>query len=231
MRPPRKRARTSVDFRRVGLGLKMPGIDPRAWLALARVDDDDDAVVWDAELGWLVDVTFVGGSLDGDGPNLCRQRRGLYEPPHRNGLVLVAVVGGDANMECVILAELDVEDRPAPTTVNGDTIDEAFATRTHIGAFPNEDLDLEFENVRVTGQMKLGAPDADQPYIRGNDYADAEADFLDALDQFLTSAPPPGPFGSVNSATFIAAATQLKLALQQFKLAKSTYLSQVIRGT
>lgn len=225
-------ARTDIDFRRVGWGLKMPGIDTRSWISLARIDEDPDATVWDAELGWLCDVTFVGGALDGDGPNLARWGgRGLYRPPVQGSLCLCAVVSGDGNDDVVILGLLDTDPEPAPGSVNGEAVDEARASTTHLAAFPGQALDAEFETVRITGSMVLGVADADQSYVRGEDFADAAGDFIDALDQFLTAAPPPGPFGSVNSATFTAAASVLKLALQQFKLARNTYLSRVIKGT
>jgi hypothetical protein len=228
----RSRSRSAVDFNRVANGLQKPGIDPRTWLAFARIDEDPDATVWDDELGWLCDVTFVGGGLDGDGPNLARWGgRGVYRPPVQGALCLVAVVGGDPNDDLVILGMLDDADSAAPASVNGDAIDEAMASRTHIVARPDEDADVEMTRVRVNAELVLGAADADQSYVRGDDYAGEEAKFLDALDTFLSSAPPPGPFGQVSSATFIAAAAPLKLAIQQFKLAKNTYLSQRIKGT
>lgn len=228
----RFRTRSAIDFNRVADGMQKPGIDPRTWLAYARIDVDPDATVWDAELGWLCDVTFVGGPLDGEGPCLARfGGRGHYRPPAQGSLCLVAVPAGDSNDDVVIVGMLDDSEDPAPSTVNGTAIDEALASRTTLFVRPDEDVDAELTRVRVNAELVLGAADADQKYVRGDDYADSEAEFLDALDAFLGAAPPPGPFGQVSSATFIAAAAPLKLAIAKFKLARNTYLSQRIRGT
>ena len=66
----------SIDYSRIAAGVAGPGVDTRTWITLARVDADPDATVWDDDLGWLVDVTMVGGPLDGDGPVLCRVASG-----------------------------------------------------------------------------------------------------------------------------------------------------------
>jgi len=235
----RFKTRTRVDMSRVAEGLKMPGIDTRTWFAFARVDVDPDATVWDPQLGWLVDVTIVGGPLDGDGPVLCRMAssgasngRGRFDPPRQGALVVVAIPGGDSNADCVIIGQLNDEEYLAPTAVNGTTIAETFMSRTHVLAFPGEDFDAEFENVRLTGQMVLGDAKADQPYARGTDLADALGTLVDALSTFLDQAAvPPGPFGSVAAPTFSAAGAALKAAVEQFKLARQTYLSKRIKGT
>lgn len=235
----RYRTRTRVDMSRVALGLKMPGIDTRTWVALARVDEDPDATVWDQELGWLVDVTIVGGPLDGDGPVLCRMAssgastgKGRYDPPHQGCLVFVAIPGGDTNADCIILGQLNDTDCKAPTEVNGTAITEEFATKTHVLAFPGEDFDAQFDNVRITGNMILGVKEADQPFARGNDLADALGDLVDAFLLFLDQAvAPPGAFGSVAVVAFSAAGVSLKTAINQFKLARQTYLSTTIKGT
>lgn len=234
----RYRTRSRVDMSRVAAGLKMPGIDTRTWVALARVDEDPDATVWDTELGWLVDVTIVGGPLDGDGPVLCRvashgaaHGTGQYNPPNQGCLVFVAIPGGDTNDDCVILGQLNDTECKAPTTVNGTTIDEEFASHTHVFAFPDDDFDAEYANVRLTGQMVLGAKDADQPFPRGTDLADAINDFADAFGIFLVNTvAPPGPFGCVAVATFGLAATALQIALDKLKLARQQYLSATIMG-
>lgn len=235
----RFRTRRRVDMSRVAEGLKGPGIDTRTWFAFARVDEDPDATVWDAELGWLCDVTIVGGPLDGDGPVLCRMAsagaatgKGQFDPPHQGCLVVVAVPGGDTNNDCVIIGQLNDSECAVPGAVNGTAIDEAFASRTHVLAFPGEDFDAEFDNVRLTGQMVLGTPDANQPFARGTDLADALDALVDALSMFLDQAPaPPGAFGSVAAPVFTAAGAALKIAIEQFKLARQQYLSTRIKGT
>jgi hypothetical protein len=256
----RTRVRKVPDFGRIAEGISRPGIDPRVWLALARVDDDPDAVVWDEALGWIVDVTFVGGPLDGDGPCPCRVASGgegagvgYARPPRAGGLVVVQIINGDANDDAVILGQLWEQRTAAPSSVNGDSIverdpqsGEVAAAETHIAVFPEEDVDEEWRNVRVTGErMVLGAPDADQPFIRGDDYADAEADFVDAVETYsgqiegaFQALVPPGPpvtpvTGAQASAALLAiqaAGIPLQLAIQQFKSARDTYLSTRIVG-
>jgi len=234
----RYRTRSRVDMSRVAAGLKMPGIDTRTWVALARVDEDPDATVWDPELGWLVDVTIVGGPLDGDGPILCRvashgaaNGKGQYNPPSQGCLVFVGIPGGDTNDDCVILGQLNDSDCKAPSEVNGTAINEEFAAHTHIFAFPDDDLDAEYAAVRLTGQMVLGAKDADQPYTRGDDLADALGDLADALGLFAANAViPPGPGGVMVVSSFTAATTALQTSINKFKLARQKYLSTTIKG-
>lgn len=233
------RLRPRLDFGRVAAGVSRPGIDPRSWISMARVDVDPDAIVWDRELGWLVDVTLVGGGLDGEGPVLCRfpssgqgVGAGGYDPPRAGCLVIVAIPGGDPNNDCIIIGQLHDEGCAAATVVNGVDITEAFAQRTHIFAFPDEDLDAAFEHVRITGDMTLGVPDANQPFARGNDLAGAIDDFADALILFLDSAAAvPGGFGEVTATGFTTAGGVLKTKAQAFKAARARWLSQRIRGT
>lgn len=236
----RTRTRLRMDFGRIAEAVKRPGVDPRTWLALARVDDDPDARVWDDELGWIVDVTFRGGALDGEGPIPCRVMgaagagAGVYRPPHLDALVVVAVPHGDPNNDCIVLGELhDVEHVP-PAEVNGTQITEEFALATHILVYPGEDIDAQFRNVRLTGeQMVLGAAEADQPFARGADLADALDALADALDSFanaLATAAPAPPNAALTVAAVLAAYTPLATAIGQFKTARDTYLSTRIRG-
>lgn len=230
---------TPIDVGRLSRALERDGIDTRTWINMARVDEDPDATVWDAELGWLCDVTLVGGPLDEDGPILARlpssgqgAGKGRYEPPRQGGLVLVAIPNGDTNNDCIILGQLHDSGVAAASKINGTDITEALAARTHIWAFPGEDLDGEFENVRLTGRMTLGVKDADQAFVRGNAQADAFDELLDALSTFLTGAAvPPNPIGSIQLAAWGTAATKLKAAILAYKGKRSQILSSTIRGT
>jgi hypothetical protein len=185
--------------------LSRPGIDPRAWVVYARIDDDKDAIVWDPELGWFVDVTIVSGSLAGE-PALARVSAdalvsgGRYTPPRANALVLLAVPNGDLNDEAVVLTQLHTIERGAPTTINGDTIverdpqaGEVAALATHLAVFPGEDCDEEWRERRVTTSgahklhgdtMELGVAGADQSYVRGEDKADADEALASAVDTY-----------------------------------------------
>lgn len=241
----RTMTRLRPDFDRIAQALKRPGIDPRSWLNMARVDEDPDAIVWDAQVGWLVDVTFVGGALDGEGPVVCRvsswgQGQGVtsQRPPRPDCLVLVAVPGGDPNEECVIVGQLHDEVCKPPAAVNGTTITEEFALETHFEVFPGEDLDAEYRNVRITAEsMTLGAAAADQPFPRGNDLADALDNLADSLDALAAALTTSGSVigtsvsgGAVTAAIIGAVTAPLQTAVASFKAARTGYLSSRITG-
>jgi len=238
-------SRRSLDFGRIAEAVSRPGIDPRAWVALARVDDDPDAVVWDADLGWTADVTFAGGPLAGEGPVSCRVASpaqgagaGRASPVRQGGLVVVVIPSGDPNEDAVIVGQLhDVDDARAPTSVNGDSIVETDASSgqvaadvTHLTALPDEDLDEEWRSWRVTADaMTLGVADADQPFVRGDDQADALDDLADALGQFAAAiavAPVVGAAVALDPATLAT----FQQAIAAFKAARQSYLSTRIKG-
>lgn len=244
----RGETRETIDFGRLAGALARDGIDTRTWVSLARVDVDKDATVWDPVLGWIVDITFVAGELDGEGPIPARMgslgagaSKGKHDPPRQGALVVVVVIAGDPNVEVVILGYLhDLEHKPV-TTINGTELTEELASHTFIDAFPDEDKESEYQNLRMTGrdsakilgeQVRLADNEAAQAYVRGDDYAAAEAAFLDAMSTFLDMAlVPVGAFGSVNAGSFQTAAQLLKSQIQTFKAAKDAYLSKRIKGT
>lgn len=236
-------ARSSVrlrpDMSRIADALSRPGIDPRAWVVLARVDDDPDAIVWDADIGWIVDVTFA----DGEGPITCRVTSesqgssvGSIRPVRADSLVVVLVPNGDPNDEAVIIGDLhDVDTNTAPTTINTEPITEELAASTHIDAYPGESLDQEWTSVRITAseQLLLGIPVPIQSFVRGDDYADALGTFLDALDVFvdtLATAPPAAPNAALTVASVLAAAQIFQPQIATFKASRATYLSTRIKG-
>lgn len=243
-----RRSPTGLDLRGAVAGMAQPGLDTRSWNVMARVDDDPDAIVWDADLGWIVDVTIVSGPSAGDGPVTCRvassaqgPNTGRSCPVHADGLVIVSTTG-DPNEDAIIIGQLhDTETNPTPTAVNGDSIVETSASDgqvaadvTHISVLPDEDLDEEWRNVRITADgMVLGTADADQSFARGDDLADAIDDFADAIDDFcdsLIGSTPAPPNAALTVADVIAAATPLKVAVARLKAAKNQWLSSRIKG-
>ena len=133
------RIRRRIDLGRLREAMSGPGADPRTWIALARVDDDADAVRWDEHLGWVADVTFVGGGLDGEGPVPCRvawsyagPSAGRSEPVERGVLCVVALPEGDPNAQPVIVGMLSVPEHSAPADVLGGSITETLALGTHL---------------------------------------------------------------------------------------------------
>lgn len=255
----RSRVRLRMDFSRIAMSVSRPGIDPRTWVSYARVDDDPDAIVWDEELGWLVDATCVGGALEGE-PVLCRTGSdgqgngvGRYSPPRAGCLVLVSIPNGDVNDDCVILRQLHDAECLAPTTVNGDQIVErdassgqVAAAETHLAVFPQEDKDEEWRAVRVTASgahkvhgetVELGVDGADQPFVRGEDLRsaiDALADGIKAAFFALTNGGSTSAGGvPLTAAQAAYGATPLlgiQKAVQDVKDAADAYLSERISG-
>lgn len=196
----RSRIRTRIDAGRLRELIRGPGADTRTWVFFARVLDTDTAVRWDAELGWLVDVTIVGGQLDGEGPVPCRvawcyagDGVGVSEPVERGVHVVGIMPEADLNGTPVIVGMLSTPDFPAPTTVNGEDVDADFAKATHLRKSARN-FDAQFgslwraaatDDARLLAQaVKLADDDASQSYVRGEDFADALERFLDATDQF-----------------------------------------------
>jgi hypothetical protein len=226
-------------------------MDVRTWISMARTDveteDAPDVFVWDDKKGWLADVTFVGGGLDGDRRN-CRLISGAQgagvlstRPPRPDGLTLIALPNGDPNDDAIIVGQLADDELSIPATVNGDTIVERNATEgqvaaieTHLDIFPEEDLDQEWRNVRITADnMTLAVPDADQPFVRGTDQADALDDVFDAILDFataLSASTPAPPNGALTVAEVIAALPDLVAKISEWKAARPTYLSTKIKG-
>lgn len=206
-----------------------PGSDPRVWLALARVDDADEAQRWDPEFGWLVDVTFVSGELAGEDGIPCRVARsyvgveeGRIDPPVPNSLVLVAVVDGDPNVEPTIVGALySAGDFDPPATINGEdvtaTVAEAFHLfRTSKGIRWQVDGDAFLE---VGGVLYLADPNATQSFVRGDDQQAALDDFFALLNtwgaEVATGITGAGGTAPPSQAAFIEGIATLRLELQQ----------------
>lgn len=246
-RAARSRIRQHLDMRRLGLAVSYPGIDPRSWVSFGRVDDDDDAVRWDAERGWIVDVTMLGGGIDGEGPIACRVTGSFVsdggarvEPVTRKQLVLVAIPEGSLNVNPTIVGVISTPDLPPPASVNGQDIDEDFAKANHVLVTPHSVQQEVGERWRTSAtsratleapEVRLADEDADQSFVRGNDQLDALGDVLDALDAYLnsvqsimTATPFPKPGLSV-------AYTAWQASLQAARASLQNALSTKIKGS
>ena len=235
-----------IDTNRLGAAVSHPGIDPRTWVANARVDVDPNAIVWDAQLGWLVDVTITSGSWAGEGPINCRVSTGMQgassgacRPVRPDGAVVVIFPAGDPNEDAIIVGQLhDVDLNFAPSVVNGEPIVElggspgqVGADSTHITAAPLENLDQEWLNARITAvvQLILGSAQATQPFVRGTDLATALADFSTAAGNVVSAlavAPVAGAVVALPPPTLLLF-TNAVTALQA---ASTNYLSVKILG-
>jgi len=245
---PRSRTRLVPDFSRLAQAVTRPGIDTREHFAICRIDEDTDeqkSIRWDDELGWLVTVTVMQGNFAGQGGIVCRyasdsqgQVSTKAVPPRSGVMVGVAFPSGDPNEDAVILGQIHDIDHPVPAEINGDTIverdpseGEIAAIDTHIGVYPVEDLDEEWRNVRITAdKMILGTADADQSFPRGEDQADAIEAAMDAILDFANAVV--GANYTTGSLVFVPPYTiaNLTIAIEQFKNARSEYLSERIKG-
>ena len=196
--------------------MKGPGADTRTWLFYARVDDDDDAVRWNDEVGWLVDVTVAGGQLDGEGPVACRvgwpysaSGAANSSPVQRGVLVACLLPEADLNGTPVIVGLIPTSGEPVPSSVNGQNIDADFAKATHFLVTEHDVQQEVGERWRTSAtqratleapEVRLADEDAGQSYVRGEDYADAADALAEASDDFgqqvltaFTNLVPPGP--------------------------------------
>lgn len=245
----RSRIRTRFDSGRLRELIRGPGADTRTWLFYGRVDDDDDAVRWEDGIGWVVDVTVVGGPLDGEGPVPCRvgwpyagDGAGSSSPIERGVLVACLLPEADLNGTPVIVATVSTTERPVPTSVNGETIDGAFSKETHWLVSPHN-VEVEVgSTARVSASdtwkllaqnVVLADDNAGQSYVRGDDQLDALDNLIDALDAFaqtLATATPAPPNGALTVASVALAYASLAPALIAAKTALQSALSSRIRG-
>jgi len=242
--------RRTIDTSRLSAAASRPGIDPRINLSLAIVKD----IAFDAEHGIFVDVQLVPtGELETAylGSGYAGNLAGDYCPVKLEDTVLVGLPSGDAGNGPIILARWNSAGDPPPLDFQdpdneGEArkarvlrveVDQPYLIRTS-GSGDGVDISVEGDGdlileVKGAGTAKLGDREADQPFVRGNDYADAEGTFLDALETFVTAVSGAGadPQGGLLAAGVIAAVTAFKPSISTFKNARTTYLSTKVEGT
>ncbi len=133
------RIRRRFDLGRLRIAMAGAGADTRTWVTSARIDDDPDAISFDADVGWIVDVTFIGGDLAEEGPVPCRVAMsfggdgfGELEPPALGCEVNVLINEGDPNANPIIIGYTDNGDGCGPpTVVAGFPVTELTAAGTH----------------------------------------------------------------------------------------------------
>lgn len=152
---PRASRQRIFPFYRLARAIGHPGIDPRSWMAIARVDDDEDAIRFEPPMGWLVDVTFTTGALAQVGPVPCRVAPDFAgagatrsTPIDRDCEVLVAVPSGDPNDSPSIVGQLhNGGGCPVPESVAGQPLTEELARSTHLLRSPHGALE-EYDGAR-----------------------------------------------------------------------------------
>lgn len=242
--------RAPWDVHRLQQALAGRGLDTRTWTGIARVDDTDEAIRWDSELGWIVDVTIESGPLHGTGPIACQLTTSFVEsngiradPPTIGSVVAITINRGTPN-DCVFIVGVIVSaDKAPPGSVNGIQIDTDMAERTHIFVSDHDVQQQVGEKWRTSAtsratleapEVRLASDSADQSYIRGEDYADAADDFADACDTYalavftaFTRLTPPGPPATPVTGVEVAnAVLDISIAYNRFATAVQIFKHQ-----
>lgn len=201
------RVRRLLDFNRLRQAVSGPGIDPRSWVELGRVDDDPDAITWLPGTGWTVDVTFVTGELAEEDEVPCQVSSaiggalsGSFAPIKPGCPVVVLMPAGNPNVSPTIIGVLHaVDDCQVPVEINllpvteqvmldnvvvksGDSLEVEFAGDAHVQA-PAWWLIGE----RINLAPLTPRSDATEPFIRGNQYGVALNAFLTSVETFSSA--------------------------------------------
>lgn len=185
-----------MDARRLGLAVSYPGIDPRTWVTNGRLEEDTDSLRWDPMVGWIIDVTLLGSSLEGQNEVACRvtDEDGVFSPFKPGTEVIVGLPAGEAD-GAVVLGVLHNQDGDqVPTTVTGLPITGTPASsatfNSDLPAFTVSPFDTEFKNspynrreeyagdwviqaanaVLEGEQVRIAGRNAAQSFVRGEDY-------------------------------------------------------------
>ncbi len=202
------------DVARMGLAVSYPGIDPRTWVSSARVDDDADALTWDATCGWIADVSFYGSALDGETETPCRVLSngppgagfGEYIPPVPNCEVLVVMPDGDPEVGPLVVGYATNESTcKPPIEINGIPIDGELLSSTPLRVSP---FDTEFKKsphhrreeyaldrhiqarnqiLEAGEQVKLALRDAAQSFVRGERFVEVLNGWIDAVSSYVSA--------------------------------------------
>lgn len=211
------RQRRHVDFGRLREALRGPGVDTRVWICAGRIESDPEAIAWDPDVGWIVDVQIYGGELDGEGSIPCRVAMAYSgagatrsDPPELGGEVLIAITDGDPNANPVVIGKLHNEGEKVPTELQGLPLLEQLARTTHFTISPHGSREqwggprvvtaegfqaLSAELLALAGTVMLGGQlaldgtpvPATQPYVRGAQQLAALTTLLTALGVYATA--------------------------------------------
>lgn len=243
--------RSSIDTSRMSALASRPGIDPRIWLSLAVVEDvafaEGEGIFVDLRLQPTgeEETAFLGSCYAGNGA-------GDYCPLNKDDTVLVAMPSGDSGNGPIIIARYNsAADPPAADFEDPDQAGEPARDRVirmepgrklkirTSGDGDGVDISVEGDGsiiceTKGSGKVLLADRDADQPFVRGTDYADAEASFVDSLGDLVTAINTAITAASATTAGGIVidpvSLTAFSAARTAFKDAKNTYLSQKVHG-
>ena len=210
----RKHAPNTVDVLRLGKAVRHAGIDPRVWTTAGRISTEGEAVRWDADLGYVVDVVAYGGNLTGK-TLVCRvatNSEGHFIPLSKDDDVMVAVPEGDTNLLPTIVGVMNNADgNEAPGDIHGLEIDGSVDDTTasfdaEAGSVAPYDTEIKYtpHNLREEfgGYYFVKASDcvlegdnvrfskrtADQSFIRGDRFTEVLGPYLDAMASYISAA-------------------------------------------
>lgn len=242
--PTGARRRRGFDVGRLSMAVSRPGIDPRTWVSMARVDRDGDSVRWVGSYGWVVDVTFYGDGLDQEGVP-CRVLNngptgdgfGEYVPPAPGVEVLVGVPDGSPENSVVLGTLRNSDGCLPPSEINGLPISGDVETSTPLVG-PVSPYDTEIKRsphgrreqysgdlvtqaravTLVSEQIRLGSETAKQPALLGTATNANLTTLLQGLQvmasTFSGMTGPLAPFQAVGTA-LAAAVTNVQNALPE----------------
>lgn len=229
-RGPRTSVRTRPDVNALASAVSRPGVDPRVWITLAVVTE----LGYDPDEGPFADLQY---QPNGDqetaliGSNYAGAEFGDWSSVEIGDTVLVAVPMGDpGNGPTIICRMWNAGDKPFAEMQDADDSEVPTQNRV-LRVKPGKKFQLVISGDGA--RIELAQKDATQSFVRGDDYADAEGEFLDALDTFvqtLATATPAPPNSALTVAAVLAAANIFRPKITAFKNARNDYLSTKIKG-
>lgn len=203
------RTRRVFDVERLAESLERPEWTT-PWISMARVDEEPDAVRWDQDHGWVVDVTFFGGELDQEGEIPCRvlspglgcDGYGEFSPPDLSCEVAVAQPDG-LDSPVILGSACNADGGRPPDSVNGLPISGEAAVSTAATVSP---YDTEFRRsphnrrehydgdhwdqaanqvLEAAELVRLATRNAGQSFVRGERFVEVLGVWMQAVTDFV----------------------------------------------
>jgi hypothetical protein len=239
-----QRGHGRVDVERIAEAVSRPGIDPRAWITLARTEAGSDARRYDPDNGWIVDAVAYGSAVHGNSlpcrvasawPGLAGY--GEFRPPADDEEIVVVLPGGDPDEDPIAIGVVANGDGGGPPeTVAGRQVN---PTGTTTPGGPIAATDCEFskspysrveehegerhfrarwitiEATTPLAGLKLGSNTATHPVAKADELSNAIGQLVTALNTCFAAGAGTYP---INGAAAFASAAQVVLGLLQTKV-------------
>lgn len=230
-----RRASTTPDMSRMSRAVQRPGIDPRVWCVRGWVK----AYHLDADHGAFVDVLLQTGEEETArvGEGYAGAGYGDHGSLQADDEVLMVAPMGNYNSGLVVVARLHSKSDP-PSQIAADHPQDRLV---HLKSGQTLRVVVEGAGNAVlavdAGRLLLATEQADQRFLRGDDYQQAQLQMLQSWQAFLGALgtyagaiqPIADPGGAATTALGTAMGT-LAAAFVTFNNATLAALSQKIRG-